>query len=89
MIDFHFSHFYGTNVQPLPSTIVMAGPNSSNGPPKPTFPAYQHLPGGSGMASLPEPPSRRVNMVPPVGAGCKLMHPDDDISLVSGVRCVQ
>ena len=55
-------------------------PGPSDGPPKPTFPAYQNA---EQAVNLPEAPVRQANKVPPVGAGCKLVHPEEDLSLVS------
>ena len=64
--------------------------SSRNGPPtlpgeapKPTFPAYQQPQLSVGVASLPDAPTRPVPKVTPVGPGCKLIHPEDDLSLVS------
>lgn len=70
------------DIQPLP---VGQGPPPQGGgisgePPKPAFPAYQNADQPIG---LPEGPMRQASKVAPVGAGCKLMHPEDDISLVS------
>lgn len=56
--------------------MVMQGADatSSNGDgSKPTFPAYQQAEGG-GNASLPR--------VPATGPGTKLMHPEEDVSMV-------
>ena len=69
-----------------PPPVITGG----NGP-KPVFPAYQQPPSGEpsgeaarGMAPvLPEVPRRQAEKVPSVGPGCKLMHPEDDLSLVS------
>lgn len=52
-----------------------------DGPPKPAFPAYQNM--ETPAASLPDVPVRQVSKVLPVGAGCKLIHPEDDLSMVS------
>ena len=52
-----------------------ADATSSNGDgSKPTFPAYQQAE-GAGNPSLPR--------VPATGPGTKLMHPDEDVSMVS------
>jgi len=60
------------------------GPSSLPGEaPKPTFPAYQQPQLSRGVASLPDIPIRPVPKVTPVGPGCKLIHPEDDLSLVS------
>ena len=70
-------------------------PAVASGGPRPVFPAYhqqQQPPASSepgrgnaagGMApTLPEVVRKPAEKVPPVGAGCKLMHPEDDLSLV-------
>lgn len=48
---------------------------------KPAFPAYQQNTEQQ-SAGMPEGPVRHASKIPPVGAGCKLMHPEDDLSLV-------
>lgn len=59
-------------------------PSNPNGP-RPTFPAYQQQPTQqpppSELPRLPAVPDRPVSKVTPVGPNCKLMHPEDDISL--------
>lgn len=62
---------------PPPSEPPAQGPGDL---PKPTFPAYQNAPEQPPMG-LPEGPPRQAEKVLPVGAGCKLMHPEDDLSL--------
>ena len=75
-----------------------APPSSHLGPPtqqaavgpRPTFPAYQDSPFTSAAAggappplpTLPDVPLRPVAKVPPVGDSSKLIHPEDDISMV-------
>ena len=59
------------------------GPSGGEAAPRPTFPAYQQPPSSENVASLPDAPSRPVSKVTPVGPGCKLIHPEDDLSLVS------
>lgn len=59
--------------------------------PRPTFPAYQSRPGSAGggappVATLPDIPVRVAAKVPPVGANSKLMHPEEDISMVSAAH---
>ena len=82
-----------------PPTI--SAPPTSNAPPRPVFPAYQQQPplgdpntagGGAAAATtmaptLPEVNRRPAEKVPSVGPGCKLMHPEDDLSLVSIYIC--
>ena len=53
-----------------------------DGPPKPAFPAYQNMESPA-TTSSPDKPARQASKVPPVGAGCKLVHPEDDLSMVS------
>ena len=68
-------------------TSFSAAPPGGN-PPGPAFPAgapsssssFQQS--SSAVVSLPQAPSKPVSKVLPVGAGCKLMHPEDDLSLV-------
>lgn len=59
------------------------GPSGGDPAPRPTFPAYQQPQLSESVASLPDAPSRPVSKVTPVGPGCKLIHPEDDLSLVS------
>ena len=64
---------YGTYVyEPSP---LQSQPSSS------TFPAYQSS--NSGSSSVPEKSSESVTKVPPVGPNCILMHPEEDVSMVS------
>ena len=67
-------------------------PSAQSNVPRPTFPAYQ---GGTPtsapppvLPTLPDVPVRVAAKVPPVGPNSKLIHPDDDISMVSGVKTV-
>ena len=53
------------------------------GAPRPTFPAYRNQPLLNNAPSVPEVPRRPVAKVTPVGPACKLIHPEDDLSLVS------
>ena len=46
-----------------------------------TFPAYQSSSASS--SSVPEKSSEPVTKVPPVGPNCILMHPEEDVSMVS------
>jgi len=56
-----------------------------DGPPRPAFPAYQNSePPPSGPEQL-SASSKEVSKVPPVGAGCKLIHPEEDLSMVSSL----
>ena len=57
-----------------------------DGPPKPAFPAYQNLDSTATATCLPDVPVRQASKIPPVGAGCKLIHPEDDLSMVSVCR---
>lgn len=71
-----------------PSNSSAAPPFQTSVPqPQPTFPAYQGQQSTDGgappVATLPEAPVRVAAKVPPVGANCKLMHPEEDISMVS------
>lgn len=84
-------------VEPSPGHLPGSGVGlEPGGPGKPTFPAYQQQPdqrpGVSGIpvATLPAVPSRPVAKVAPVGPNCKLIHPEEDMSLVSvaGFVCV-
>lgn len=71
-----------------PSSTLAAPPVQSSAP-QPTFPAYQGQQNAAGgpppVATLPEVPIRVATKVPPVGANSKLMHPEEDISMVSTV----
>ena len=58
-------------------TIQTAGEGSSNGDGvKPTFPAYQQLEGAN---------NPNMQRVPATGPGTKLMHPEEDVSMVGVV----
>lgn len=76
----------------MPPSQPPEGPGGMSGPPgpggdphKPAFPAYQNAEQPMGLS---EAPARQASKIPPVGAGCKLMHPEDDLSLVRGVIIV-
>ena len=79
----YFSHVQSSQV---PSSASATPPVQSSAP-QPTFPAYQGQPnvaaGPPPVATLPKVPIRVSAKVPPVGANSKLMHPEDDISMVS------
>ncbi len=60
--------------------LIEGVPGSLSGPPKPAFPAYQNA---DNMSLPTENPLRQANKLPPVGAGCKLIHPEEDLSMVS------
>ena len=77
-----------TSQPPPPSSVI-----TSSGP-RPVFPAYQQQPPSGNPAgvdgrpsamvpTLPEVSRRPAEKVPSVGPGCKLIHPEDDLSLVS------
>ena len=70
----------------LPPPIGQAPPTQGGGDmSKPAFPAYQNT--EQQPASIPEGPVRQASKIPAVGAGCKLMHPEDDLSLVRSWVC--
>ena len=70
-----------SNVAPLgadfkPITSIAGG---SIGPVKPTFPAY----GGNSEANANNTPEQKVNLIATTGAASKIIHPPEDLSLVS------
>lgn len=87
--------FVYQSMQPPPSS--QSAPLVQSNVPRPTFPAYQNtLPASSAspavaaapppLTTLPDVPLRPMVKVPPVGANSKLVHPEDDISMVC-VKC--
>lgn len=66
----------GADFKPITS---MAG--SSIGPVKPTFPAYSSIDNGTLPTSAPG--DSKVNMIATTSATSKIIHPQEDLSLVS------
>ena len=71
--------------QPPPGPIRPPLPpgRPTDAPPKPAFPAYQNSePPAPGPVQV-DVPVKQASKVPPVGEGCKLVHPEDDLSMAS------
>ena len=71
----------GTDFKPLST------PSPASDPPKPTFPAYSQSSAGTASTSTVSKPPAAVSSKPAtlttLSATSKLIHPDEDISLVS------
>lgn len=68
----------GTDFKPITS---VAG--SSIGPVKPTFPAYGGAEAGGSASSNSLGGDQKVNLIATTGAASKIIHPPEDLSLVS------
>lgn len=75
---------------PGPSRPPLPPGGPTDGSPRPAFPAYQNSEAPPPGPPRPEAPAKTATKVPPVGAGCKLVHPEEDLSMVSrlGYMCV-
>lgn len=72
----------GTDFKPITS---VAGGGGSIGPIKPTFPAYSSAGEGTGAATTGNSLAgdQKVNLIATTGAASKIIHPPEDLSLVS------
>lgn len=74
----------GTDFKPI--TSVASGGNSI-GPVKPTFPAYSSAGEAAGVSAaannLTAGGDQKVNLIATTGAASKIIHPPEDLSLVS------
>lgn len=68
----------GTDFKPI--TSVAGG---SIGPVKPTFPAYSGAEAGGSTSSNNLGGDQKVNLIATTGAATKIIHPPEDLSLVS------
>lgn len=68
----------GTDFKPITS---IAG--SSIGPVKPTFPAYSGAEAGGSTSTNSLGSDQKVNLIATTGAASKIIHPPEDLSLVS------
>lgn len=89
---FLFVSVLTASVAPLQAQQTVSGPPStSSEPPKPTFPAYTQpsattSPAGPASSTVAKPPATVSSKPATLSTGSatsKLMHPDEDISLVS------
>lgn len=70
----------GTDFKPITSVASGGG---SIGPVKPTFPAYSSAGEAAAANNLTGGGDQKVNLIATTGAASKIIHPPEDLSLVS------
>lgn len=73
----------GTDFKPI--TSIAGG---SIGPIKPTFPAYSGTNDNSAVLNNTSGSDHKVNLIATTGAASKIIHPPEDLSLVSVIKII-